>query len=86
VHNLCDVDKNLVSGEGSVKGCKAECSYLCDVCKKSFKTKSYLQIHKHLHSRQYHYACNVCNKQFYFLCYLKRHMHIYGAQQTDFFL
>ena len=39
-------------------------SVSCDVCKKNFKTKSYLKVHKRIHSEDKPYKCEDCDKSF----------------------
>ena len=43
---------------------KCSKSVTCDVCKKSFNTKSYLNVHKRIHSGEKPFKCDVCNKSF----------------------
>jgi hypothetical protein len=39
----CDLDDPLFTEETNLKKCKAECSYVCDVCNKVFKSQKSLQ-------------------------------------------
>ena len=36
----------------------------CEVCKKSFKSKSQLKVHKRFHTVERPYKCNFCDKNF----------------------
>ena len=53
VHYHCVVDSKLVTKETNVNQHTAECSYFCDLCKKSYQSQSYLQVHKCSHNREY---------------------------------
>ena len=40
--------------------------YLCQTCKKSFKTKSYMRIHqKYIHGALRAFSCDICNQTFH---------------------
>jgi hypothetical protein len=49
--NIIDLDDTLFTEETNLK-CKADCSYMCDVCNKVFKSQKSLQLHKTFHSNQ----------------------------------
>ena len=36
----------------------------CDVCKKNYKSKTYLSVHKKIHSNDKPYKCEDCDKSF----------------------
>ena len=55
---------------------------ICGVCKKSFKTKSYLNVHKRIHSEEKLYKCDVCNKSFTLKGYLTKHMFVHSGKKT----
>ena len=52
----------------------------CDVCKKTFKTKTYLKVHKRIHSGETPYKCEVCDKSFHQKGSLKTHMLIQSGK------
>jgi hypothetical protein len=62
VEHFCDVDNELFGGETGVIEHSAECSYLCDVCKKVFRSQKSLRVHKHIHSSQRRNSCDMCQK------------------------
>ena len=55
----CDLNDLLLTKETDLKEHKAECCYLCDVCKKVFKSQKSLHGHK---QRQCHNSCDMCQK------------------------
>jgi hypothetical protein len=62
VEHSCDVDNELFSDEAGVIEHSAECSFLCDVCKKVFRSQKSLRVHKHILSSQRRNSCDVCQK------------------------
>ena len=56
-------------------------SNACDVCKKYFKTKSSLNIHKRSHSGDKPYVCDVCKKSFSQKGTLTRHMLVHSGKK-----
>ena len=56
-------------------------SIICDVCKKSFKCKSQLIVHKRIHSGQKPYNCEVCDKSFSQKNSVKRHMLVHSGKK-----
>ncbi|KAK7493835.1 hypothetical protein BaRGS_00014976 [Batillaria attramentaria] len=47
-------------------------SVICQICGKSFKTQSSLNLHKKLHQEK-KFQCDVCSKQFTYKCNMERH-------------
>ena len=47
--------------------------HVCDICLKSYKSKSYLTVHKRTHSSKRLYNCDVCDKSFPWKSSLERH-------------
>lgn len=80
VEYSCDLDNKLFTEETNVKGHRAECSFLCDVCKKVFKSHKSLQVHKCIHSRQCRGSCDVCQKVIKKRNYLQVHKRIHSGE------
>ena len=36
----------------------------CDICKKNFKIKSYLDVHERIRTGEKSFKCDVCDKRF----------------------
>jgi hypothetical protein len=76
----CDVDNELFTEETNVTEHRAECSYLCDVCKEVFRSQKSLGVHEHIHSRQRHNSCDVCQKVIKNLTILQVHKCVHSGE------
>ena len=56
-------------------------SFVCKVCKKSFKLKSKLKIHKTIHSGERSYKCEICSKSFIQRGHLTVHMLVHSGKK-----
>ena len=56
-------------------------SIVCDVCKKVFKSKSYLNVHRRFHTGETPYKCEDCDKTFIYKSKLKRHMLVHSGKK-----
>ena len=54
---------------------------ICDVCKKTLKTKSYLKIHKRIHTGETPYECDIFDKSFIIKGSLTRHMLVHSGKK-----
>ena len=55
--------------------------YLCTVCHKRFKTKSYLNVHSKRHKgEKLWYSCTYCEKRFTDQYYLSTHMNVHSSK------
>ncbi len=54
--------------------------YSCSVCKKSFRQKSVLNIHKRTHTGEKPFSCDVCQRAFSVKCNLDRHKNIHRTK------
>ncbi|XP_072306299.1 uncharacterized protein [Eucyclogobius newberryi] len=55
--------------------------YQCSICKKTFKYKSYLQIHKRIHSDEKPFSCPICTKTFISTSNLRKHMRVHTGEK-----
>ena len=56
-------------------------SVSCDVCKKVFKTKTYLKVHKRIHTEETPYKCDFCDKSFIVKGSLTKHMLVHSGKK-----
>ena len=47
--------------------------HVCQVCKKSFKSKSFFALHVRSHSNPHSFKCNMCTKSYPYLLSLQQH-------------
>ena len=59
-------------------------SFTCEVCKRSFKFNSHLNVHKRSHSGEKPYECNICDKSFCRKGVLKQHMLSHSGKKNKF--
>lgn len=72
--------KNVCTDKVAGVSGKNECKR-CDLCSKTFSTKSKLIIHKRSHSGEKPFVCNVCEKPFSQKPHLQRHYLLHTSQK-----
>ena len=56
-------------------------AFICDVCEKTFKTKSSLTVHKRIHSIERSFKCDTCDKRFTRKDHLLQHMVVHTGKK-----
>lgn len=59
----------------------SEYFYQCTYCRKSFRDKSYFQLHVRLHTGNRPFICDICSKGFCKQSHLKEHMRIHTGEK-----
>ena len=74
--------RNLIMKDCKINSNKVTTKIVaCDVCKKSFKTKYSLIVHKRTHAGEKPYECIICEKSFKQKCSLTRHMLVHSGKK-----
>lgn len=69
----CQSPANSSSEEMQMRTHTEEKSFACEICNKSFTTKSYLTVHMRIHTGEKPFSCSVCNKGFTRKCHVQQH-------------
>jgi uncharacterized Zn-finger protein len=54
-----------------------ERTFTCEICSKSFKTSSNLNVHIKMHKNQRDHPCNMCTQSFFTSSHLKAHIRVH---------
>lgn len=59
-----------------------ERSFTCEICSKSFKTRSNLNVHIKMHNNQRDHKCSMCPLSFFTSSHLKAHLKVHLKETT----
>lgn len=59
-----------------------ERSFTCEICSKSFKTRSNLNVHIKMHNNQRDHHCTICTQSFFTTSHLKAHVKIHLKDES----
>lgn len=59
-----------------------ERSFTCEICSKSFKTRSNLNVHIKMHKNQRDHHCSTCKQSFFTSSHLKAHVKIHLLEKS----
>ncbi|XP_052084525.1 uncharacterized protein LOC127721775 [Mytilus californianus] len=85
---ICDENTYTESAEFLIEQCTKpklvfkDGLFWCDLCDKSFKTKSSLRTHKFSHREKYNFTCQACGMGFSWEDHLERHMNVHLKTST----
>lgn len=51
--------------------------FICDICSKTFKTRSNLNVHIKMHNNQRNHPCKICDQSFFTSSHLKAHVKVH---------
>ncbi|XP_050588962.1 zinc finger protein 846-like isoform X2 [Bombus affinis] len=72
---------NVQSYSDTVTSVATQVRYLCDICSKTFASKSGLRFHLKSHDAVKSYPCRYCDKRFVIPSYTKRHEKIHTGDK-----
>ena len=73
------ISSNSYFSEGTLNA--SEYFHQCAYCGKSFRDKSYFQLHVRLHTGDRPFICNICSKGFCKQSHLKEHLRIHTGEK-----
>jgi uncharacterized Zn-finger protein len=73
-HHVRDIYDNPVTEDTSARRRRPKCSFVCDVCKKSFTRQSTLKVQLCIHNGVHPFPCDMRKKRFTEHSHLNRHL------------
>lgn len=70
-----------VTDQAAVENSKVKRPYSCNICEKTFKRRTHLNIHLFTHNDHRPHVCKTCNKSFTHSYFLKQHEYIHSTQK-----
>lgn len=72
---------DIIDIDEAADGTSEDDRVVCDICGKSYKTKSALSIHMTIHTNKSAHECNICGRQFTQRGALVRHMPMHTGEK-----
>lgn len=76
-----DVSKEADAFKKCKKNISTDKTYCCDICKKSYNSKSTIIRHLQIHNVNRPYSCKICKKKFICAGLIKPHMRVHTGEK-----